>query len=388
MCQLTYVNLQDKVLNAHAVFLLTTIGSEKHDDGTGIILADNSIWKTKIAAEKILNLGDILSKYITNKKPIPAHIRWATYGIAVNDENAHPFIGKHFILMHNGTLLPKVEEKKNKDVDSDSKQFLDSLDKALDDNPAGSFEEIFNKAMQKYAGKFAFIIRNKDTSTDYIIRGKTADLYIAYVEEKGVRRGYVINTSKDLLTVSIRLLSGMIKISHNLDLTMTEPELLKNETIYKATKVGIEVVGTTKEYEVIKPVQIVQQSGFMRLGSATPSYVAEKTGTEKMLKLVNRIYDFTKEHLLQPIDIQRIFLLTMGLSLLEANEEDFAVLVDYVIPKISASKNTKKKIAKLLAGKTNVMPDDIYTVGNLEYPWMVNDSSQVITALEKVLKTK
>lgn len=386
MCQLTYSNLHGSYMNSLMVYELAIIGSEKHDDGCGMICSNNKIWKTEMSAANIINLGDILDGYVTDRKPIPFHIRSATWGIEVKKENSHPFDGKHYILMHNGTLLLRNgEEPKDKKHDSDSARFLKELDDAKDKNPMANFEKIFNIAMDNFAGKFAFIIREKETSKDYIIRGKTAELWITTVKDNNKNIGYVINTSditmKDAFHQFINI-SAMMRISEG-ELEWSKPELLKAETIFEATDMNLVEIGSSKEFTPVKKEEKKAQFIAGTRNEITPR-ISENSDIGKIIKYAARIYNFLNEHSMTLLDLQMMFTIMGGLSLLEITMEDLDMFVEYMIPKISTGGILKTQVRQILNGKS--FPNEIYEKYNLEYPWTVNDGKKVLDSLKEYVK--
>ena len=203
MCELIHCNLHNKRLNTLMAYLLAVTGSGKQRDGVGFICDNNSYWKSKLSADSINNLGTIIRTNIKDDSPISAHIRNATFGIPIEDKNAHPFMGDNFLLMHNGTLLRKEDDEAKKEKDSDSEDFLNQLEleHKISKNKT-DFVTIFNNAMEHFTGKFALIIRDRRNTLTYIVRGKTAELYISNIETTNKEKnrtkevGYIIDTSK------------------------------------------------------------------------------------------------------------------------------------------------------------------------------------------------
>lgn len=384
MCQLTYSNMHEMYLNSLMIYLLGKIGSEKHDDGVGFICPDNSIWKCQLAAKDITNLGGIVSKFVIDDKPIPFHIRAATYGIEVTKENAHPFNGKHYILMHNGTLLPRNgEEPKDKKKDSDSKKFLDALDSARDTNKKKKFPEIFNDAMKDFAGKFAFIIREKDTNVDYIVRGRTAELWISYVIVDDKKSGYVINTSKETLKSAFHEFINIWDLFFPENVKFSEPKLLKQETIFIAKEDEIEEIGKSLEVTPVRETHSItpyrNQRNFNNWGSDEQDLEAVEIATKAY-----KIYDFLKEHSMGLLDFQLMIMISSGISILELTKEDLQLYIDFIIPKVSANKKVKDDVRRILNG--SAFPHEIYEKYDLEYPWTVNEGEKVIKALNEYMK--
>lgn len=387
MCQLTYSNLKDKTLNALMIYFLATKGSsEKHDDGCGIICKDLRTWKTEHSAHKITNLGEILDKYILGKEPVPFHIRQATWGIEVTKENAHPFDGKHFILMHNGTLLPaNGEEPKDKKKDSDSYRFLLALDNAKDEKPDSSFEEIFNHAMKDFAGKFAFIIRDKDNGNDYIIRGKTAELWFSTLTIEDKVHGYVINTSRETMLAAFYNFINIAMIHLGTKkIEMSDPKLLGLETIFLAKEKELKVIGSTEEktpVKIHKPIVVNPNNDNSTAITPRMTDDVAKSFLSGIVKQSERVYKFLEDHSLSILDLQIIFQIFAGISLLELEKEDINAFNEFMIPKLSADGKTRKKVREALNYKT--FPIDIYKKADLEYPWMLNKEQDVINAIKQ-----
>lgn len=374
MCQLTYCNLKDPKLNKLMVYLLTTKGSVKNDDGTGIICSDNSAWKTKLPAEKITNYGEILSQEIVDDSPIPAHVRLATFGIPVEDKNAHPFNGNRFLLMHNGTLQRKNPNSARNG--SDSEEFLGELENCVNEDKNADFPSLFNKAIDKFYGKFAFIIRDKKDSKDYVVRGSTANLYISYLNLKGKKQkvskpvGYIVNTSDTLIKECIIEFINLVNLMYpELDkiIEVTEPKLIEGETISLAEEFDIKKMGDTKETS--KPVESVKPTASHSYITRADRNSANSTSYKEMSTMARKIYEFLSSHSLNERDFQRIVFAVSGISLLELTEKDAQEFIKSVIPVISASKNHKNRIKKALSGRT--FPDSAYKDLNLEYPWML-----------------
>lgn len=398
MCQLTYANLKNKTYNKSIAYLLGFLGSkEKHDDGCGLILSDNKIWKTKLACHNITNLGELLNEMIIDNSPVPFHIRQATYGIEVNDENAHPFRGKHFILMHNGTLhtpdeKPNQASKKN---DSDSLKFLKELDAAKEKNPKMDFVTLFNETMKNFSGKFAFIIREIKTGNDYIIRGRTADLWITFLTVDDKPSGYFINTSRETSSAATHLFVNLQSLTSVHTYKFDYPKLLSQETIFLAGKNNIEKLGDTKENDVPKKeeVQVTARGNFPIVpaqNNTTPRITRNNTTVPDLkvstiLNYSERIAEFLENHSLFITDLQIIFQTAFGISLLETTCDDLRLFVEQIIPKISApsKKDNIRKQVKDILNKNNCefFPLEVYDKSGIAYPWTVEEPKKVLDAL-------
>lgn len=399
MCEITYSCLNDPALNKIMVYLLTTIGSEKNDDGTGFITSKNTAWKTKLKASIISNYGKCLSDSITDETPVAAHVRAATYGIEVNDENAHPFKSKSFVLMHNGTLILNEESKENKvsdkKHDSDSARFLAFLEDESNKNPDESFEKIFNSAMSNFKGKFAFIIRRIDTSSDFIIRGKTANLFISEMREKNKKRikGYIINTNAETIKAAQLKFKNLASSLTGVEYEFTDPVLLNQETIFVAEKYGVKEVGKTKE-EAPEAPKAAAMSNFSN-GThhvISPNMRKRYLGggadadANELFQIVHRgeeIFRFLEKNSLSFIDFQMLVEHMSGISVLEMTKEDCTFFIEFLIPKLSAPKALRKWVSQKLNGRS--FPLKVYEEYDLEYPWTVNKEIDVKNHLNKYL---
>lgn len=412
MCELSFVNMASKSDNFLMGMFLVKVGSGKNDDGTGFITIDQKIWKSEIAADMIINLGEIFSDQLVSEHkfdPVAFHVRAASRGIAVNEENAHPFNGEFYILMHNGSLA-NLGSKKDEDpawfsrfwsksdkenVDSDSLNFLKEMDAIKKENIHLPFVEIINKTMQKFEGKFAFIILDKSDNTFYIIRGITAPLYISYFYKdlrededldsnkvpKKSPDGYVINTNKNTLLYSINLYKNVKNLLYKgtENIFFSEPALIEKESIYKAGEIDIVKIGDIKEN--IPETALVVQAAKTPSNAVTKPVEKNSDEFKKDLALVNKVSIWAKEHSLSILDIQILFANILGKSLLELEEADIKYFLEEVVPKISAPKKLRNKLLGVLRG--NPFPIDVYKIFNLAYPWMLNDEKIISEIIDK-----
>lgn len=94
------------------------------------------------------------------------HNRSATRG-TVTDENAHPFVEKNIILVHNGTLT-SFSDLTTETVEVDSHAILHSIS-----------EIGHEETLKKINGAFTLVWYNADEKTLYAIRNKERPLFIA-----------------------------------------------------------------------------------------------------------------------------------------------------------------------------------------------------------------
>ena len=389
MCQLIFVHLNNKNMNLITTELLAIRGANGvHDDGTGYMYQGK--WnKSAMAADSITNLGEWMLHDVVGAYPIACHVRQATYGIAVSKENAHPFESKDYILMHNGTLI-KAGEKKivsqakswntkirdweggTDDVESDSKVFLEALQENT--SKGKSFVDIFNETMSGFWGKFAFIIYHKKEKTYYVIKGKTAGLFIQCLKDED---GFIINTDKENLNKLHLTISDINQVINKTRLEFNAPMELEDNTIYKLDDKELVDVGKCKENIERDFAPAVEEKP--KTNAIVPT--TAKSDTEPSLS--KDMAKFMNLHFLAPKDMGYIFELLMQKSLFSASDDDIELFVTKVIPEIKANNSIIKFLKKNL--NRDVFPSAIYFKEEygIKYPWFLNNQQDVVKAVKK-----
>jgi predicted glutamine amidotransferase len=388
MCQLTHVRTNNHEVNLILAYYLGNIGGSTCKDGCGFFSRDNGVWKTKISANLITNLGGILKNEVEKDSSISFHVRKATRGKEILDSNAHPFDGKHYILMHNGTLEeinpPKKQkgEKENKE-DTDSKIFLDSLDKVTDENPEKPFLDILNETMKKFSGKFAFIIKQKESGNIYIVRGATADLFISYIYLDKNYIGYAVNTVSNTLKGAFFECVNLFALLGKGEITYTEPVLLEKESVFLADELQITKIGECKE-------NIVYVDNYYYWTSANNSRPIPAVDSDTKLdvelaeKFAHEIFTFLDEHSLGIFDFQLLVQEYFSESILELTPEDAKILVEKIFPTLTVKKELRETVKKELDGE--YFSSEYYK--NLTvYPWMKElDENKILSAIVREQK--
>lgn len=106
-------------------------------------------------------------KTINRSTIVVGHNRKATFG-SVNTKNAHPFVDKGMILVHNGWIGNSRQIDSSREVDSEA--IITALDK----------EKNYLEGLKSLVGAFAIVWYNHNNKTLYLTRNKERPLWIAH----------------------------------------------------------------------------------------------------------------------------------------------------------------------------------------------------------------
>lgn len=387
MCQLTLVNLGDGKLNSIFLAPLLQLNSLGNQDGTGFLAVqpdEVTLYKTEQAADEIEELGMDIREHIGKSKyPIMAHVRAASRGIVVTKENAHPFQGDRFFLAHNGRLYGKDEKvsysggAEDTGLESDSLRFLQALEAEAVKAPDADMLTLMNSAMSQFMGKFALMVYDSLNDKHYVARGSTADLHILPVSTSPLSGGelahigFVVNTKKTSLSDVGTMFAQIAQIVTGKRIFMGKIEELDKNTLYVVNGAVLDKVGELKEVPVTYYTPAYTQ---------TTGKTSAKDSVNLLLpiwKMSERIYRFMEEHYLSIPDMDAIFFLFLGVCMGDATKDDMERFINVYIQKLSASKDIKKSLGKVLVSGTVILPYIYERIPELQYPWMLSEKKDV-----------
>lgn len=400
MCQLTLVNLRNKELNRIFLPTLLQLNSQGNQDGTGFLCVnedDIELYKSKDAADDLPDLGLDIRERVLSNYPVIGHVRAASKGIVVTEENAHPFQGKRFTLAHNGRLYKKEEVVRwsnttdDTGLASDSLVFLNALDAEAEKNPDAPFLDILNSTMSQFKGKFALLIYDSLKDKHYVARGSTADLHIVTIADfpleggDGNPLGFIVNTKKNTLADAIVISNQIAQSVTGLRVGAGKIEELPKETVFEVVDGTLIKLGEIKE----NAVTYTYENPIQKAVSNYVSGASQVNTTLSIWKLSERINKFMGDHFLGITDIDALFYIFLGVGIADSNLSDLDIFCECVIPKISANKKIKKRMGDILDKYGQVYPNMYKNVKGLSYPWMLSSPDKIqelIKALEKFNK--
>jgi predicted glutamine amidotransferase len=342
MCELILVNTSDPVFNKFALLNLLIQDAPKNQDGAGFYCPGGTLFKTNLAANNLLNLGELIQPNIKNNNPIIGHVRNASWinKTKLLREHSHPFETDKLVFAHNGTLTRKVYKKDDPTL-MDSQIFLNELDALYTGN---NMVEALQKAYALFDGKFAFLIYSKIEKNYYVVRGETATLFTTTIQKGEEIIGYVINTEKedlkDGLLRTINNLGAFSRYSYRYSADIKE---IKKNTIFKANPLELEEVAELKESKrettcAITAEEWEAQSGYWDRGT----YVkyAPKAVTNSFLELTLKIKEVLCELSLTLNDLDKILFVTRNCGIMGASIIDFRFVYETIL--LECKKNFDK----------------------------------------------
>jgi predicted glutamine amidotransferase len=365
MCQLIFVNLNNPVLNRVATTLLLLYDSKTmHKDGWGI--SGTGLYKEMQEPDNQDALGTIVCNY-ADHNPVMAHVRQASYMFKTvkKVEHNHPFEFNNIIGAHNGTLESKVDLTKKYPDSIDSMQFFGELDEYLT-NHSVSMTTALNKTMDKFRGKFAFLIKDKRDNSYYVVRGRTADLHVVSVFMGEEFIGFIVNTELAGLNSCIAELKLIANTLGYADIKFGKVEECDKETVYKLKDNKLANVGTIKEED--RPVAV----------TVTESYYEKQRKSYYLYTKIETIGDFLTESGMSVVTLDELFDIWYGTPITGMTIVMLEDFIKNVIPILKGRINGKKFHLWKELIKIENSP---YSTYKLQFPWFMNEKNEIGSAL-------
>lgn len=265
MCQLTlYKFHEDFDINKEEIkkdflnllYLTSVVNARDHGHGHGLTLYDKKSKRHLVIKSKKSGIvGTAVENLQLEEVVIGSHVAFHVRKVSAKyskdeilKENAHPFEGENFILMHNGTVGGKhVTAEKNKTI-IDSRIFHRELEKNWKEKKEKEgIPEVIQKTINDFSGKMAYIIVQKSTGKVFVLRNKRADLHKFPILYKKKVVGYGINT--ELYPIySINNLAYRFT-NFTFDLAKEAPKMIEDSVIFEAKEKDLETVSKFSMYE-------------------------------------------------------------------------------------------------------------------------------------------
>ena len=393
MCQLTFVNLQDPLLNKMHLTTQFIVNTEKtHRDGFGFFTdtTPHGLFKSANTPTLVSNLGEVISYHVKNTNPIMGHVRLATTtnGVkSVDKTKSHPFESKDFVLAHNGTLetedLELMKSPEYKDL-IDSAIFLEELQKTYNSLKPKDVYTALTETMKKFRGKFAFLIYCKKDKMWYIARGDLAKLHYAEVFQTyqnnstgGSKIGFIVNTDKDDLTQALHLSTQLFNVARPGSFYyFSELKELQAKSVFQVNGLDLVRLGDITEVPLYRPAVVV----YGGRSTVTEFPVQNGRNTVGWMNSIKTQYGEDAEKLHEVMttlkvtfeELDQIMYFVFNCGLLGCEHSEIEYVLKNVVPalkkQISRQKSTLwDKITKIYP------PMTAYRICNLQFPWMLNE---------------
>jgi hypothetical protein len=272
-----------------------------------------------------------------------------------------------YIVTHNGTL--EFKDKRNEDKYR-GKNIIDSqafaMELALNKNP---FPKALQETIGLFDGKFAIMVYDRESKTQFIARGRTAPLHKSEVKIGGTVIGYVINTAKLDLEHALHLFKNQYELQGGDKVEWSVPEELEAESIFVATSKFIKKIGEVKETSRVTYTTADDDTGWGILNGRRYYNLTEYE------KMVEATITLAYKNSLSLKDLDEMCLRIYGEPMLGMVEEEIVQFCTLVLPEV-CNKNFEK-LSKKWRNIRELFPDiseyDIALKYHLQYPYYFNN---------------
>ncbi len=393
MCQLTFINTKSSLTNSALLFgiLFENTSGVNNKDGFGVYTRGIT-YRSANVPSKLLNFGTAVARGQVTRSPVLAHVRHATgHGAAklLGKEYSHPFESEDLIFAHNGTLELNNDDDNKIFKDTkviDSQKFLTILQQFYSEKRKGKKPGLndivaaLKKSMEKFTGKFAFLIYEKKLNRYIAVRGKTAKLHIARLD-----KGYIINTDEDDLKWGIIQASNFLQISNNISIDCVgEVKELDAETIYILGQDCEKKIGEITENVKVYVCPATGHGRYSNYG--WPSEYREQrqppliTPSNNQPTLARKITQFGRRNLMNPVEIDHLLRFGIGIGLTDISSEDDDIIKEFLTEAEIYNSAKKKELWKLI--DRDISTEYLYETKKIQFPYFMNGTFE----LENILK--
>jgi predicted glutamine amidotransferase len=369
---------------------------DNNKDGLGYFVIPDMIHRTTESGTVAVyhnEYHDDLRSYIGDSKEtaIISHVRAASlqFKDLMELEHTHPFqIGK-LIVMHNGTLEAKDEKHEIEDM-IDSYWYTHRLATIVGKKKLTPMH--IKEAMEDFTGKFALLIVDMaQPETLFIAKGRMAYLYKSTIKDsRGRLLANILNTSKQNIQYCPARMYWKAMRGNNL--TIEEPVELDDESIYIYDIPSKEMVKTDVEIKEESSVIVHRHHpasdfnrGMMSAYEDDYNWGSDYVSPRDIDKQIDKISDLAFSMKLKFTDINLLFSLVCGSSIMFADKEDVSLFYDFMKELENEHNN---RVGKKLANWTIIQQSfydkypngssvEIYEKTDLAFPWFLQSGSRI-----------
>ena len=216
----------------------------RHATGVYIVNPNEIVYtKLPLPAEEVINTNNwhkIMAKVTNDTIAVIGHVRYATHGDPIFNENNHPLFNENIIGVHNG-VIHNYQDLKTTDLEVDSQAILDSLRADADSMNNGRLStEVIAETLKKLRGSFAVVLADiKQTKNVYLARDNKNPLVYSH------------NPKDNVLWIAS---TGEIMRSAGVHIGSTKPKLLHAESIARVSKATVDTF-QNKEIGFLKTIR-------------------------------------------------------------------------------------------------------------------------------------